>query len=208
MTPTPILLPLYADPVLDPEPWRAAARLAGRLSVVVRDPPDRYLAEAAARLTKTGVGVLGRVDAGFAARPIAELLDEVEDWSGQPVSGVFLDQVPTSRFGLGPVALAVRIARRAGLSTVVLNPGVPPDPRYRNLGVPICTFEGSWVDYRRWSGEGAQPGDGHLVHSVPDDSLAAGWALLRERRAGWGLVTDRHPPARYAGLPSWLPPAG
>jgi hypothetical protein len=103
------------------------------------------------------------------------------------------------------VALAVRVARRAGLSTVVLNPGVPTDPLYRDLGVPICTFEGSWVEYRRWSGDGARPGDGHLVHSVPVDALATAWALLRERRAGWGLVTQLRPPAPYAALPAWLP---
>ena len=55
------------------------------------------------------------------------------------------------------------MARRAGLSTVVLNPGVPTDPLYRELGVAICTFEGSWPEYRRWSGEGAQPGDTLVV---------------------------------------------
>ena len=119
--------------------------------------------------------------------------------------GIFLDQAPTSPFCLGPVALAIRVARRAGLTTVVLNPGVPTDPLYRDLGVPICTFEGSWLEYRRWSGEGSLPGDGHLVHSVPAESLVEAETQLRERYAGWGLVTDRTPPHPYAGLPSWLP---
>lgn len=196
---TPILLPLYAEPMVDAVAW-----LAGRLTVVVGDPG---LSDAAERLTKAGLAVLGRVDAGFAAGPVADLLDEVESWAGCPVSGVYLDRVPTSPFCLGPVALAVRVARRAGLSTVVLNPGVPTDPLYRELAVPICTFEGPWGEYRRWSGDGSRDGDGHLVHSVPAGSLPAAWALLRERRAGWGLVTDRAPPAPYAGLPAWLPPA-
>ncbi|MPZ28486.1 MAG: hypothetical protein GEV12_19305 [Micromonosporaceae bacterium] len=205
---TPILLPLYVDPVTDPTAWRVAAGLAGRLSVVMSgEPLLPDLADAAARLTKAGVTVLGRVDAGFAARPVADLLDDVEGWAGHPVSGVFLDQTPTSPFSLGPVALAVRVARRAGLSTVVLNAGVPTDPHYRELATPVCTFEGPWADYRRWSGDGSRPGDGHLVHSVPGGELPAAWARLRERGAGWGLVTDRAPPAPYAGLPSWLPPA-
>jgi hypothetical protein len=201
---TPILLPLYAHPEVAPAAWRAAASLAGELSVVVRDARNPGVAAAAARLTAAGVPVLGLVDAGFATRRVAELAAEVTGWSGRPVSGLFLDQAPTSPFCLGPVALAVRAARRAGLSTVVLNPGVPPDPLYRDLGVPICTFEGAWTDYRRWSGAGSRPGDGHLVHSVPAGSVAAAWALLRQRRAGWGLVTDRTPPDVYAGYPGWL----
>lgn len=200
---TPILLPLYSHPDVDPAAWRAAAGLAGRLSVVVSDSRDTGVSDAAARLTAAGVTVLGLVAAGFATRPVADLLAEVEGWSGRPVSGVFLDQVPTSPFSLGPVVVAVRAARRAGLSTVVLNPGVPTDRLYRGLGVPICTFEGAWVDYRRWSGHGSRPGDGHLVHSVPAGSVATAWALLR-RRAGWGLVTDRIPPGVYSGAPGWL----
>jgi hypothetical protein len=201
---TPILLPLYAHPSVDPAVWRAAAAGAGELTVVADGPDEPDLGDAVARLAKAGVATLGRVDAAFATRPVADLLDDVEGWSACPVSGVFLDQAPTSPFCLGPVALAVRVARRAGLFTVVLNPGVPTDPLYRELGAPICTFEGPWVEYRRWSGEGSQPGDGHLVHSVPVGSMAAAQALLRERGAGWGLVTDRIPPAPYAGLPAWL----
>jgi hypothetical protein len=203
---TPVLLPLYVPPTVDPAAWQAVAGCPDRLTVVL---PDPELALPAARLGAAGVSLLGRVDAGFAVRPVADLLDDVETWAGTPVAGVFLDRAPTSPFCLGPVALAVRVARRAGLSTVVLNPGVPADPLYRELGVPICTFEGPWPDYCRWTGEGSRPGDGHLVHSVPVGSLACARALLTERQAGWGLATDRTPPAPYAGLPAWLaPPAG
>lgn len=200
---TPVLLPLYVHPVVDPAAWRAAAGRPGELTIVVRNP---QLAEPAAELARAGVRVLGRVDAAFATRPVADLLDDIERWAGQPVHGVYLDQTPTSAFCLGPVALAIRVARRAGLPTMVLNPGVPIDPLYRELGVPICSFEGPWPEYRRWDGAGSQPGDGHLVHSVPVGATGTAWALLAERRAGWGLVTDRTPPAPYAGAPAWLAP--
>lgn len=216
---TPTLLPLYVHPAVDPAAWRAAATAAGGaarsgagatgagagdLTVVVDDPG--LGADGPPRLAAAGVAVLGRVDLGFATRPIADLLDDVARWADAPVAGVFLDQAPTSPFCLGPVALAVRVARRVGLATVVLNPGVPTDPLYRDLGVPICTFEGTWSDYQRWSGEGSRPGDGHLVHSVPVDALPAARSLLRHRRAGFGLVTDLAPPAPYAGAPAWLTP--
>ncbi|HEY8471313.1 MAG TPA: spherulation-specific family 4 protein [Natronosporangium sp.] len=201
---TPTLLPLYVHPRVDPAAWRAAGNGSGELTVIAEGPVDAELTDAVGRLAKSGVATLGRVDVAFATRPVADLLDEVEGWAGCPVAGVFLDQAPTSPFCLGPIALAIRVARRAGLFTVVLNPGVPTDPLYRELDIPICTFEGSWAEYRRWTGEGALPGDGHLVHSVPADAMATARALLRERRAGWGLVTDRTPPNPYAGPPAWL----
>lgn len=209
---TTLLLPLYVAPAAAPEAWRAclAACLTlpptgTRRYVVVDDPVDPEVWEAAEQLTKAGNVVLGRVAAGFALRPLADLLDEVERWAGGPATGILLDQAPTSPFSLGPVCLATRAARRAGLPTVLLNPGVPTDPAYRALGLPVCTFEGSWWEYQRWSREGDRPGDGHLVHSVPTAQLPEAWRLLRTRGAGFGLVTDRSPPATYAGLPSWLP---
>lgn len=198
---TPILLPLYVHPSVDPAAWRAAAALGADATVVVDDPE---LIDAARGLAEAGVRVIGRVDLGFATRPLADLLDDVARWADHPIRGVFLDQAPTSPFSLGPVALSTRVAHRAGLATVVLNPGVPTDPLYRELDVSICTFEGSWTDYRRWDGAGSQEGDGHLVHSVPVESFDAARALLQRRRAGWGLVTDRTEPAPYGGLPAWL----
>lgn len=202
----PTVLPLYVHPSADPQAWQAVAVAGGTLTVVIDDYPEFDQAAAViGELAGAGVSVLGRVEAGYATRPLADLLDGVAGWADRPVCGVFLDQAPTSPFSLGPIALAVRLARRSGLPEVVLNPGIPTDPLYRELGVPICSFEGPWPEYRRWSGEGARPGDGHLVHSVPAAELLAARALLRARGAGWGLVTDRCPPAPYAGLPAWLP---
>lgn len=197
---TPVLLPLYVDPATDPASWQAAAAGGSALTVVV-DALDHPTA--VTRLRRSGVTVLGRVDTEYATRGVADLLDEVERWAGTPVTGIFLDQAPTSEFCLGLVALAIRVARRAELSTVVLNPGIPTDPRYRELGVPICTFEGSWPEYRRWEAEDSWPGDGHLVHSLPAEALPAAQQLLRQRCAGFGLLTDRAPPEPYGGVPGW-----
>lgn len=201
----PVLLPLYQHPAVDPAAW-AVAGSGGRGVTVAVDGSFRDPAFVAAlrELRAGGVTVLGRVDAGFAARPVADLFDEVAGWAGYPVDGVLLDQAPTSPFSLGPVAMAIRLAHRSGLPRVVLNPGLPPDPRYRGLGAAVCAFHGSWWEYQRWDADGARPGDGHLVHSVPPEEFDAAWELLRQRGAGFGLVTDRTPPEPYAGLPSWL----
>jgi Spherulation-specific family 4 len=199
------ILPLFVPPVTDPAVWDAVAATGGDLTVVVR--PDGHDADGGAvlaRLALSGVPVLGYVDLGWAARPVADLLDDVTRWVDEPVAGVFLDHAPTSPFSVGPVALAIRVARRAGLESVVLNPGVPTDPLYRTLPATVCTFEGSWLEYQRWSGEGSEPGDVHLVHSVPADRHAAARELLDRRGAAAGLVTDRTPPSPYGGAPAWL----
>ena len=120
-----------------------------------------------------------------------------------PGLGVFLDQGPASPFAIGPVAVAVQAAQRAGLDRAVLNPGVPPDPTYRDLGAAICVFEGGWTRYQRWDGAWAYPGDGHLVHGVPPRRLPEANRLTAARDAGFGLVTDLAPPEPYAGLPAW-----
>jgi hypothetical protein len=200
------LLPLYVHPATDPQSWRHATAAAGAtdLTVVVRhDGDDPAVAGALSLLAAAGIATLGHVDLRFATRPVAALRTAVAGWARCPVVGIFLDQAPTSPYSIGPVALTVRAARRAGLP-VVLNPAGVPDPLYRQLDSRVCTFEGPWDEYRAWSGEGSRPGDGHLVHSVPPAELPQARALLRRRRAGFGLVTDRTPPQPYDGVPSWL----
>jgi hypothetical protein len=203
--PTP-LVPLYVHPLEDPYAWEPDALAGATVIVNVADGPgstvDDDYAAATAQLSVAGVPMLGYVDLGYAARPLADILDDIERWTAYPMAGVFLDQAPTTPFSIGPVALAIRVAQRAGLFVAVLNPGTPADPVYRELGVPICSFEGSWADYQAWSGWGAQPGDGHLVHSVPREQLATARKAMGWRGAGFGLVTDREPPNPWEGLPS------
>ena len=202
-----ILLPLYTHPATDPGAWLAAAELGTEVVVVVNvhngpgvEVETAYLS-ATALLARGEVPMLGYVDLGYAARPLADILTDVQRWLRYPVRGIFFDQAPTSPFGAGPVALAVRVARRAGLPTVVLNPGVPTDTIYRELDAAICTYEGSWSDYRRWSGEGAMPGDGHLVYGVPIPEQEAAQDLLVQRGATFGLTTELTLPLPYAALP-------
>jgi hypothetical protein len=203
-----ILLPLYVHPLDDPAAWQAE-RLRGATVVVnVHDGPgqgnDRAYLRTTARLAAADVPMLGYVDLRHATRPLGDVLDDVDIWTGYPVSGIFFDRAPTSAFSIGPVALAVRVARRAGLSEIMVNPGLPTDEVYRDLRASICTFEGSWADYRRWSGRGSRPGDCHLVRGVPLAEIPAARHLLELREAGFGLATDREMPHPYAGLPAGL----
>ena len=136
---------------------------------------------------------LGHVDLDWGSRSLADVLADVDAWRQDGVEGLFLDRAPAGSGGVGPVALTVRLAARRGLHRVVLNPGVPTHPLYRDLGVRICTFEGPWEAYQSWDGDGSRPGDGHIVYGVPAPLLTAARRLLGRRGAGFGLATDAGP---------------
>jgi hypothetical protein len=192
-----------------PASWDAAARLGPGATVVVNVDggdgrrPDPAHAAGMGRLAAAGVALLGHVDLGHGARPLAEVLADVRAWTTYPVGGVFLDRAPADPFGAGPVALALRLARRAGLPAATLNPGEAADPLYRRLCSRICAFEGPWPDYVRWDGAGSRPGDGHLVYGVPPAEVPLAQRLAAERGAGFGLVTERAADEAYRGLPAW-----
>jgi hypothetical protein len=137
--------------------------------------------------------VLGRVDLDWGGRSLADVLADVDSWREDGVEGLFLDRAPAGAGGVGPVALTVRLAARRGLHRIVLNPGVPTHPLYRDLGVRICTFDGPWTAYQGWDGDGVKPGDGHIVHGVPTALLTAARRLMGRRGAGFGLATDASP---------------
>ena len=137
--------------------------------------------------------LLGRIDLDWGGRSLADVLADVDSWREDGAEGLFLDRAPAGSGGVGPVALTVRLAARRGLHRIVLNPGVPTHPLYRELGVRICTFDGPWSAYQGWAGDGIQPGDGHLVHSVPTPLLTAARRLMGRRGAGFGLATDTGP---------------
>lgn len=133
---------------------------------------------------------LGYLDLAYGSRPVEAIRAELSEWATQAVGGLFLDQAPTSPFSVGPVAVAVRTARRLGFDTVLLNPGRATDSLYRGLGAILCTFEGDWMDYQSGTGDGVRPGDGHVVHSVPGEQLEECLDLMRGRGAGWGVATS------------------
>ncbi|MER7006367.1 spherulation-specific family 4 protein [Dactylosporangium sp. NPDC000555] len=205
----PTLLPLRAHPLARPHAWEIVAGHGPAFTVVVdvaRGPGsgrDPLWTAAMSRLEAAGVRLLGYVDIDYGTRPVADIRADVYRWAGYPVHGVFLDRTPVSPYAIGPVAVIAQAATRAGLPEVLINPGEPPDNAYRDLGLPVCVFDGSWREYLRWSGEGARPGDGHLVHAVPPWELDEAARLQVSRGAGFGLVTDLGAPDPYTDLPAW-----
>jgi hypothetical protein len=147
-------------------------------------------------LTAAGVEVLGRVDLMGGNLPVAALTAEISRWADCGATGLLLDRAPSGPFQLGPVWVAHRQAIRAGLPFVVINPLGRLDPLYRRLGAILCAFSGPWDDYQTWRGVDDEPGDAHLVHSVPATDLRRAEDLMRARGAGLGLITQTvWPPA-------------
>ncbi|MFI5931332.1 Spherulin-4 [Actinoplanes sp. NPDC051494] len=179
------LFPIYAHPSpelpADQDTW------------VVQERPGRR---------RSRHRILGKVDLDWGGRSLADVLADVDTWREDGAEGLFLDRAPAGSGGVGPVALTVRLAARRGLHRVVLNPGVPTHPLYRDLGVKICTFDGPWSAYQGWAGDGVSPGDGHLVHGVPPELLTAARRLMGRRGAGFGLATDASPHTLSAAAPA------
>ncbi|MEV6105536.1 spherulation-specific family 4 protein [Streptomyces sp. NPDC051940] len=192
-----MLVPLYVHPAVDPRPWRRLAALAPSLYGTVLnaadgpgDAPDAAYADACAALRSAGVRVLGYVDLAYGDRPAAEVAKDVlrhREWYG--VEGTFLDRAPAGADRLPGVRAVVRAARSEGARTVVLNPGVHPDPDYAAVADLLVTFEGSWQAYTQtpvpaWTRRHRAERFCHLVHGVPDGLQDLVVRLARQRGAG------------------------
>ena len=193
MTP---LLSLHQHPLTHPEAWSTTEAIGVGATVLLNIDAgpgsglDPTWTTATQRLVRAGVNMLGYVDLAFGARAIEQVRSELGRWAGYPVQGIFFDQSPTSPYSIGPVAVAVRAARRIGFDTLLINPGRPADSIYRGLGAVLCTFEGTWDEYQRGTQDGVRPGDGHLVYEVPRERIAAAHELMRGRGARFGLATS------------------
>jgi Spherulation-specific family 4 len=189
------LLSLHQHPLTHPEVW-ATVEAGCKGATVLLDTsagPGGHLdptwTTAMQRLVRAGATVVGYVDLAYGARATEQLRAELTHWAGYPVRGIFFDQAPTSPYSIGPVAVAVRDARRAGFDTLLVNPGRPADSIYRGLGAVLCTFEGSWGEYLNGTTDGVRPGDAHLVHSVPYSQIQHAYELMRGRGARYGMAT-------------------
>ncbi|HEX6682447.1 MAG TPA: spherulation-specific family 4 protein [Candidatus Limnocylindrales bacterium] len=193
MTP---LLSLHQHPLTHPEAWSTIEAVGVGATVLLNIDAgpgsglDPTWTTATQRLVRAGVGMLGYVDLAFGARAIEHVRSELGRWAGYPIRGIFFDQAPTSPYSIGPVAVAVRAARRIGFDTLLVNPGRPADSIYRGLGAVLCTFEGTWEEYSHGTQDGVRPGDAHLVYEVPVERIAAAHELMRGRGARFGLATS------------------
>jgi hypothetical protein len=178
-----VLLPLDVHPHDDPAAWARVAAAGSLIIAIVHNGPS----EAVDSLRSAGVVVLQYACLGT-QMALAEGFD-----------GVFYDRVPTALCDLATVTR--QISRSHGM--IVLNPGTRCHPGYALVADVICTFEGSWADYRDLPDGPEFDNAAHLVFGVPAADLPAAQVLL-DKRVRSGLVTDLDVPLPYRGIPSWL----
>lgn len=211
-----LLVPLYVHPDVDPGAWRAledaAARLYGVVLNVANGPgsrgPDQAFAAAARRLRASGVRLFGYVDTDYGTRPVQDAARDVgrhREWYG--VAGVFLDRAASGRDRLPYYRRLTDAARRGGTRTVVLNPGVHPDPAYTAVGDLLVTYEGTWTDYAvasvpGWTAAHPPARFCHLVYGVPGGVAARAVARTAvQRGAGVHCAVPGHPPNPWCHVP-------
>lgn len=102
--------------------------------------------------------------------------------------------------GLRACRRLVRSLRSLGASTVVLNPGVHPDPGYLRLADLVVTFEGDWSTYVSafsrpgWTARHPPERFCHLVYGVPEALVPLAVRTAGERGAAVsGPVTGHLP---------------
>jgi hypothetical protein len=208
----PPLVPAYVSPreLMD----LAGDRHASRLIVINPEDgpggvpqPDFRAAVGVAH--DNGSRVLGYVPTDYGARPVRNVLDEVDRhiwWYG--VDGIFFDETAAEADRLlhyGVLTRRVRARRRA----VVLNPGVVPARGYLDLADLVVTFEGHHRDHRaalrrtpRWLRRLPPGRVVHLVYGATrDEALAAVRAAGPAARV---YATSGELPNPWCTLPPYL----
>ncbi|MFC7219757.1 spherulation-specific family 4 protein [Streptomyces polyrhachis] len=192
-----LLVPMYVHPAVDPQPWRQLVRAApGLYGVVlnVADGPGRAFdpafAQACEPLRAAGVRVLGYADLAYGVRASGDVgrdMRRYREWYG--AQGAFLDRAPSGADRLPGTRAMIRAARAEGARTVVLNPGVHPDPDYAQAADLLVTFEGTWQTYTQtpvpaWTRRHRAERFCHLVYGVPEGLHDLVARLARQRGAG------------------------
>lgn len=202
-------VPAYFHPERATDAWRRLLANPPRLAVLNIDAGPGAAKDAAyppviSRLVAAGTEVLGYVDTDFGLRSVAEVRADLRSyraWYG--LRGVFLDQVAACEDRLGHYREVVEGVR----GTLVLNPGVYPDPGYADLADVLVTFEGPLSAYRAmrvpaWARGLARGRFCHLIHDVPSRAFEP--TLRRAvRHAGTVYVTDRTGTQPWGDLPAY-----
>lgn len=204
--------PWYVHPAAAPQDW---AWLAGQhrgvsFAVVnVHDGPgqddDEYYPAALAGLGR--IRLLGYVALDYGDRPVADVAGDIRDWQRRyGMTGILLDELPTSPHHLARCAEYAAIARDAGISFLAANPGVFPSLAHLNLFDVTGVFEGTAATYAdfehpAWARHVPPSRLWHLVYDCAPDQLAAVRLAATKRGAGHVFATDRSLPNPWLGPP-------
>jgi len=155
-----------------------------------------------------GLTVLGYVHTSYAARPVEEVMAEIDRYYGwYGVDGIFLDEASTGCADQPYYAgLYGYVKARGGL--VVLNPGTQTSECYMSASDIVVNFEGSHASYAggysapAWVSSYPPERFWHLVYAAPgEEQMLEAVYLSKRRNAGWVYVTPDELPNPWDTLP-------
>lgn len=203
-----LAVPWYAHPLENG--WHELAAYGSRLSFVVLNvsngpAPDPAYQAAIEPLLRARIPLIGYVDTRYGSAPARQVAADIQCWLGEyPVTGIFLDCVASGHSMLDRYRLLARIARMAGATLVVGNPGTEVAAGYLDLFDVTCVFEGTRLTYFQDTLRGATALPAricHLVHSAPRDSHRDILRRAADSGAGHVWISERTPPNPWAVLP-------
>ncbi len=207
--------PWYVHPAAEPQEWAWLANQRREVSFAVmnvHDGPgqdgDAYYPAALAELQN--IQLLGYVPVSYGERSVAEVARDIAAWrTFYGMTGIMLDELPTSPQSLARCGEYAAAAREAGVSFLVANPGVFPTSEHLDLLDVTCVFEGTaatYTDFEHpdWARDVPPSRLWHLVYGCEPEQIDAVTSGAIERGAGHVFATDRSLPNPWLGLPRVL----
>ncbi|HKX72458.1 MAG TPA: spherulation-specific family 4 protein [Candidatus Saccharimonadales bacterium] len=165
--------------------------------------------------TTAGQRSIGYVHTNYHARPIADVLEDIDTFSSfyPGISGNFLDLIKsgTPDDTCYVATLHNYIKSRHPNYLVVMNPGVNVPATFEPYSDIFMNAENFYSAYASWTPntDGFENNSSyanrfwHAIHTVSSGQMAAALALTRTNNAGWVLLTNATMPNPYNVTPSY-----
>lgn len=203
--PTGTIVPLYVDPPHNM--WTALAQhkqAHPKLPVVavvnVVDGPTKSskpeYETGIAALSLSGVTVIGYVNTNYGNRDIGLVKQDIDRWnsfySAHGLKGIFLDRQATAAAELSFYQDATQHAKGKGLSPVVGDPGVDPDPSYVGVMDTMVIYQGKGLppisSLGGWHTQHPRESFAVLAYDVPQ--LDKSFVASARKNVGYLYITD------------------
>lgn len=216
-----IAIPVYQYPTLPM--WTDVNNAGSQVPFVVVNPAsgpgvavDPNYTNQIATNTAAGQRSIGYVDTNYQARPIADVIADIEGWKTlyPGATGYMLDRVSTG--GAADLFYTAYIHNyiksKYPNDLVVHNFGTYTNPQYEPYGDIFINAE---MDYALYNSGWTVPADGfqdnpayqdrfwHILHTTNSTDLSAALNKTRTSNAGWVYITDDVLPNPYDDTPTY-----
>ncbi len=206
-------IPAYIDPEWHKAEWdKLLATPNGVIERIIINPANDsrknvYVPKIRAAQAK-GIQVLAYVATGYGQVPSATVQTRMNTYiNSWGVDGIFFDEVPSDTGKLSYYRVFYNSLHTRNKS-VVLNPGVYPDPQYMSIS-DIIMIENTGAAYKQltppgWVNQYQRNRFWHVIHSVPSASKVSFFIDLGQtNRARFVYVTDDIENNPYDRLPTY-----